>query len=73
MTNKESVGKKKPNAPRFRINPFEAQLVFGDGRTTGEKPDFNGNLPIEQSRPAPTRVSIEEFESDMRALSSGDK
>jgi hypothetical protein len=72
MTNqKELAGEKREKRPKITITRFEVMLVFNDGKTTGEKPDFNGNLPMVPLMPAPRRVTIEEFEADMRALKFG--
>lgn len=63
--------KPDPNAPKVTLALLEHTLVFGDGKTAAERPDFNGNLPLPREiQPVPTRrrVSIEEFERDMRAV-----
>jgi hypothetical protein len=63
---KEGISMKNPNAPRITLALLEHTLVFGNGDTMAERPDLCGNLPLPKDVPVRRRVSIEEFERDMR-------
>lgn len=57
-----------PKAPKITLTLLERTLVFNGVKLAGELPDLNGNLPLPPSEPMPVRrrVSVEEFEADMK-------
>lgn len=53
--------------PPIHITMWETQLIFNGDRPAASLPSASGKLPIAPEMPTRRRISIEEFEADMRA------